>query len=88
MIVNLQNSDQGGSHWQSLCKQGANKYYFCSFGSDPPIEVVNYLKPPIMSSTFQIQDFDDTICGELSLLVLYLLDKGIYYESIILVLVD
>ena len=41
-----------------------------------------------MSSTFLVQDFDETICGELCVLVIYLLSEGIEFEDAVLSLVD
>lgn len=85
-IVNLQNTDQNGSHW--VCyfhdKTKNKKLFFDSFGLDAPIELQNYLGENILSSTFQIQELGTDTCGDLCILVLYLLDQNIEFEDVIL----
>src|SRR6266853_4427226 len=58
-IVNLQNSNQEGSHWTCYFKCGTEKYYFDSYGLEPPNQLLQYLKPtknstPLIISTYQI----------------------------------
>ena len=52
------------------------KRYFDSFGIQPPREIVKYLKSPILYNTYQIQDYNDSNCGEWCLHVLNELNKG------------
>ena len=54
-ILNLNTNSQSGSHWVCWFKHGDEKYYFDSFGVIAPREIVEYLKPPIIYSTCQIQ---------------------------------
>ena len=82
-IVNLQDSDENGSHWVCYFKKGSLKYYFDSYGLDPSNEVHNYLKSPIISSTYQIQKMGTTICGQYCLYVLYYLGKGCEFPDIL-----
>src|SRR5437773_9430193 len=84
-ILNFESSEDGnGSHWSCYWKEGESKIFFDSFGTNPPEELVKYLGPRILSSTFQIHQINSDICGELALLVLYLLDIGHKFEQIIL----
>ena len=84
-ILNFQSSEDGnGSHWTAWFKKGESKIFFDSFGTNPPEELVKYLGKGILSSTFQIQKINSDICGELSVLVLFLLDNGYSFEEIIL----
>ena len=46
------------------------KYYFDSYGLQPPIELINYLGPSVLYNTEQIQRADQVICGHLCLYVL------------------
>ena len=69
-ILNLNRKDQPGSHWVCWFKHGKAKYYFDSFGVIAPKELVEYLKPPIVYSTCQIQGFNDTNYGQWFLYVL------------------
>ena len=43
-IVNLDSSNNSGSHWVRYSKKGDKNYYFDSFGLDPPEEIMKYLK--------------------------------------------
>jgi hypothetical protein len=83
-FVNLNKSTEEGSHHVCYWKKGDNKYYFDSFGVIPPKEVIEYLKSPILYSTYQIQKFNDSNCSEWCLFVLNKLNKGKNYIDIIL----
>ena len=82
-IVNLDSSNNNGTHWVCYHKNKAKCYYFDSFGLDPPIELKNYLKVDIELSTFQIQKLNTHQCGYYCLLVLKLLDKYDFKDIII-----
>ena len=43
-IMNLNKSNEPGSHWICWYCNGKNKYVFDSFGLDVPIELQKYLK--------------------------------------------
>ena len=84
-IINFQGETEGnGTHWSCYWKKENCKIFFDSFGTNPPDELVNYLGRGILSSTFQIQKINSDICGELCILVLYLLDRDHSFEEIIL----
>lgn len=74
-IVNLDSSSNEGTHWVCWFKNKNNKIYFDSFGIQPPLEIVEYLKSPILYNTYQIQQFNDSNCGEWCLHVLNELNK-------------
>ena len=87
-IINLDNSDGSGTHWCSYYRKNKSNFYFSSFGDDPPNELVNYLGKPILTHNFCLQSFEDTNCGEWSVLFLYLMSKNIPYENIILSMLE
>jgi len=92
-IVNLQNSDQNGSHWVSYYKNGKEKYYFDSYGLDCTNEMLKYLKPtknspPLIISTYQIQKLGTVICGQICIYVLYMLGKNNKFINILLSLMN
>ena len=68
-ILNLDDSLGGGSHWTAwyACAyaRGGVHYYFDSFGIQPPVELVEYLKPPIFYNTEEVQPRDQVFCGHL-----------------------
>lgn len=75
-ILNLNTSKEPGSHWVCWYKDGNKKYYFDSYGLVPPLELVNYLKQPIIRNTSQVQTFSQTNCGQFCLYVLKRLSDG------------
>ena len=46
-ILNLDSSSGDGSHWVMWFKKGKKKFYFDSYGVQPPSELIAYLKSPI-----------------------------------------
>jgi len=83
-VVNLNRSKQPGSHHTCYWVSNNKKYYFDSFGVIPPKELVKYLKSPIMYSTYQIQQYNDTNCSEWCLYMLNELNKGKDFIDIII----
>jgi len=70
-ILNLGDSSGNGSHWVAWFKRrNRENYYFDSFGIQPPIELVRYLKPPILYNTEKIQSNEQVFCGHLCIYVL------------------
>lgn len=69
-VLNLQNSDQKGSHWVCWIKNDNYKIYFDSYGdANPPIELVKYLGENNMwLNEDRFQNYGDPpICGHLCL---------------------
>ena len=84
-IINLNKSDKNDyGHWVLYYKDDKQKIYYCSYGSQIPENIKNYLGKNILTSNFQIQSFDSDICGLICILILYLLSKGYEFEDIIL----
>ena len=86
-VLNLNLSNEPGSHWVCWFKRNNKKYYFNSFGLPPPKELIDYLGSPILHSTFQLQGLKDQNCGKWCLIVLKNLDEGADYTELILSLV-
>lgn len=87
-ILGSKTSKENDLHWTCWWKNGETKYYYDSFGLTPAREIVRYLKSPITYSTFQIQQFNDTNCGEWCIYVLNRLNNGDNYEDIVLDVVN
>jgi len=51
-------------------KNADKKYYFDSFGVQPPLELIDYIKPPVYYNTEEIQPRNQVFCGHLCLCVL------------------
>ena len=75
-VLNLNLSTERGSHWVCWFKTINKKYYFNSFGLPPPKELIEYLRSPILYSTFQLQGINDKNCGKWCLRILKKLSDG------------
>lgn len=85
-IVNLQNSDQLGSHWCCYYKSGDLKFYFDSYGdAKPPIQLVKFLgKDNLWYNKDRVQNYNDPpICGHLCLTVLKKLSDGCTFQNVL-----
>ena len=74
IIMNLQTSDDTGSHWVCIFKSCVNNYYFDPYGVLPTREVYKYLDQPFHYNKIQIQQDTMECCGQLSMYVLYKLN--------------
>ena len=82
-IVNFDKSSGPGTHWVAWYKNGKNKFYFDSYGVQPPIEVVYYLGKLIHYNTDQVQPVGQVFCGHLCLYVLKELGAGQEFQNIL-----
>ena len=92
-IVNLNTSQEPGSHWVCYYKNNAkDRIYFDSFGQITPVEVQKYLKTKnefakgesvIKRNTDIVQDVNTHICGHLCLFVLKSLSNGSNFQEVI-----
>ncbi len=65
-IINLENHNQGGSHWTALILSKKNCLYCDSFGMPPPEQLYLFLEKKYKKVDFsrkEIQDMDSTLCG-------------------------
>lgn len=85
LILNLDHSDNIGTHWVSLFMKNGICYYFDSFGFSPPLEVIKYLNniSERYYNSFKIQNIDEVICGHLCIYVLYRLSFGDNFYDIL-----
>ena len=54
-ILNLDSSSGNGTHWVMWFKKGKDKFYFDSYGVQPPSELIAYLMSPIFYSSERVQ---------------------------------
>lgn len=83
IIINLDDSDNAGSHWVALISIGKKLQYFDSFGVYPPDEIKSKYKKKVMFSTMQVQDINSNRCGWYCLYFLNEISKGIDYFDLI-----
>ena len=81
-ILNLDDSNGGGTHWTAWYKDN-KKLYFDSYGLVPPTEMVKYLKPGILYNTERVQAAGQVFCGHLCLYVLKELSEGKHFQDIV-----
>ena len=53
--LNLDSSSGDGTHWVMWFKKGNEKFYFDSYGVQPPSELIAYLKSPIFYNSEGVQ---------------------------------
>ena len=56
-----------GTHWGLWFKKCKDKFYFDSYGVQPPCELIAYLKSPIFYNGARVQQNGEVFCGHLCL---------------------
>ena len=79
-VVNLEDSDHGGTHWVSVIVENGRALYFDSFGVVPSLEVEEWLHNSKYKYVFNnriIQHIDSIACGyfALGLIIYVILEK-------------
>ena len=77
-IMNLENHNQGGSHWTSFIKRAGKVYYSDSFGCFPPQNEYNLFKTEndfVYYNTHIHQDINSSSCGYWAIYFLYYMTK-------------
>ena len=83
LVLNIDHSENDGTHWTALFIKNGISWYFDSYGFDPPEEIKEYCKEKLYSNTFKIQKFDEIICGHYCIFMLYRLSNGYdFYEAL------
>ena len=92
-IVNLNRSDEMGSHWVCYVRNQNDRIYFDSFGQITPLELQEYLKTPkefkmkkavIQRNSDVVQRPNSHVCGHLCLVVLTsLMREHLSYQNIL-----
>ena len=54
-ILNLESSSGDGTHWVMWFKKGKDKFYFDSYGVQPPSELISYLRSIIFYNSERVQ---------------------------------
>ena len=75
-ILNFEDTSKKGSHWSLAYKKGKEKIFYDSYGTHPLIEIQKIWGSNILYTNFQTQKFNSDICGEMCLLICYLLDNS------------
>ena len=82
-ILNLDSSSGDGTHWVLWFENGKNKFYFDSYGVQPPSELIAYLESPIFYNSERVQQNGEVFCGHLCLFTLNQLSLGNNLQAVI-----
>ena len=86
-IVNLNTSDQSGSHWVCYYRNGSHIYYIDSYRQITPVEIQRYLNTGIEfkhgSEVIPRNTANTSVCCHLCLFVLKSLTNGKKFQSIL-----
>ena len=82
-ILNLDSSSGNGTHWVMWFKKGKEKFYFDSYGVQPPSALIAYLKSPIFYKSERVQQNCEVFCVHLCLFALQQLSFGNNLQAVI-----
>ena len=82
-ISNFDSSSGDGTHWFMWFKKGEGKFYFDSYGAQPPSELIAYLISPIFYNSERAQQNGEVFCGHLCLFALKQLSFGNNLQAVI-----
>ena len=82
-ILNLDSSSGDGTHWVVWFTKGKDKFYFDSYGVQPPSELIVYIKSPIFCNSERVQQNCEVFCGHLCLFALKQLSLGNSLQAVI-----
>ena len=69
-ILNLDSYSGDGTHWVTWLNKGRNKFYFDSYGMQPPNELIAHLKSPIFYNSERVKQNGGVFCDHLVLISL------------------
>ena len=82
-ILKLDSSSDDGTHCVMWFKKGNDKFYFDSYGVQPPSELIAYQKSPIFYNSERVQQNGEVFCSNLCLLILKQLSLGNNLQAVI-----
>ena len=82
-ILNLDSSSGDGTNLIMWFIKGKDKFYFDSYGVQPPSELIAYLKSPIFYNSKRVQQNGEVFCGHLCLFAFKQLSLGNNFQAVI-----
>lgn len=84
LVLNIDHSNNEGTHWTCLFIKYDKLLYFDSYGFEPPLEVLEYYKGENrFYNSFKIQKNNEVICGHYCIYVLYQLSNDYDFYGIL-----
>lgn len=77
-ILNLDKSQEGGTHWVALIIKNCGFFYFDPFGFRCPLNIENFCKKnkkPLYYNLCQFQQLEESLCGFYCCLFLYIVQN-------------
>ena len=82
-FVIIDNGNMGGTHWRCFIVKDNKSFYFDSFGGTADNFLPKQLPKPVTYHNYKIQDINSKLCGSYCLYFFYLIEKLIYYDTIL-----
>ena len=83
LVINIDHSNNQGTHWCCLFIKNGVSHYFDSFGFSPPLEILDYCKGARYYNSFKIQRNEEVICGHFCIYVLYKLSNEYSFYDVL-----
>ena len=83
VFVNIDNGSQAGTHWTCFIVKDKKSFYFDSFVVQTDKFLLNQLPKPIIYHNYKIQEINSKLCGSYCLYFFYLIERMIYYDTIL-----
>ena len=81
-ILNIDTSSGDDTHLVMWFKKGNNKFYYDSYGVQPPCKLIAYRKSPIFYKSELVQQNGEVFCGHLCLFSLKHLSLGNSFQAV------
>ena len=75
-FINIDNGEQGGTHWDYFILKNGKSIYFVIFGGAPDKFLLNQLPKPIIYHNYKIQRIFSRLCGSYFLVVFLFIRKN------------
>jgi hypothetical protein len=78
-VINMDDENGGGTHWVAIYSSHSNGFYFDSFATMPPKNIINFFKRYKIKWNYnrqQIQDLSSSACGYFCVYFLYFMYKN------------
>ena len=86
MVINFDEADQPGTHWVALFAPSKRRaIFFDSYGTEGVKNIQDYLNKKfwfVTRQTFNIQEYNSTVCGHYALYFIYMCSRGVPFFKI------
>ena len=86
LVVNTDNCNQSGTHWQAIVVKGGNCNFFCSFGGEPEVPAIRTFCErfgPCIYNNHKHQRVDRASCGGFVIYFIWAMACGQTHSQIV-----